>query len=127
MICSCAVSPTFGEKDLRDFNQDFERDNPIKPKYRVEPIADNIFLITAHQGSILISEGDTRWGLLKQAAETVGHGFCKKLNATPTFYEGKKMGDSGWVHLTAKFACVPVTEPRQEKKDSGAGSSEILI
>lgn len=113
IACSaCAISPNFGEVDLGDFNRDFGKNSPLSPTYGVEQIG-TTFVLTMHQGAIFIAEGNTRWELLRQAAEVIAHDVCAKLNSSAALREWKKFGDSGWVHLQTKFDCKVEAAPRQ--------------
>lgn len=105
ILSGCSIAPTFGEKGLSDFNKDFGRDNPLSPLYKIEPVSENSFHITLHQGGMLVSDANTRFELLKRAAEITSVSICAKIGMKSIIGNFVKLGDSGWVHLQAKFSC----------------------
>lgn len=102
----CAVSPDFGEMDLRNFNDDFQKNLPTNPQYKVEKLGDNSFYLTLHQGEILISEGSTRAYYLGIAGEVVAREMCAMEKKYLKKLELHKDGDKSWVHVVGKFVCI---------------------
>jgi hypothetical protein len=52
-IASCAVSPNFGESNLRSVETDYGISLPTDPKYSLTQITNSKYAINVHQSSIL--------------------------------------------------------------------------
>jgi S1-C subfamily serine protease len=108
----CAISPTYGEKDLRSYEADYGKASPINPRYKLTPLGDRVYGLTIHQGSPLISPGYVRGEYLEQAAIVIASTTCKSAGMLVGPANLSRSGDSGWVHLQGTFRC----------QDTAAGS-----
>jgi S1-C subfamily serine protease len=128
-ILSCAISPNYGEVGLLDFNKQFQKNLPTKPQYKVEQMGESSFLLTLHQGSILISEGSTRAHYLSIAGKVIAEDVCEKQESNLKEINLQRDGDSSWVHLVGTFTCLSVdglpetNEPKVAKHDGEANGS----
>lgn len=124
LLTACAISPNFGEANLADFNKDFGRTNPLNPTYHLEPISSNTYSLTMHQGGMFIGDGNTRWALLKQAADVIMASYCDRIQGKPSPSDWSKLGESGWVHLKVNFNCGAAGSTAPAQKPQG---KEVLI
>ena len=105
-LIGCAISPTYGEKDLRDFEDDYGLSLPIAPKYKLVELGKDLYSITLHQGSALISPGHVRAEYLHQAARVIATDTCQKAGKDLGQTNVKRSGEAGWVHLQGTFHCI---------------------
>lgn len=104
LVAGCA---TYGEKNLRDFNADFQTENPVNPQYSIRALGTREGEITLHQGSILISPTAARHRHLEEAGKLAIATHCAKSDETVRGAEFQWHGTSGYVHVTGTFTCAP--------------------
>ena len=105
-IGGCAITPDFGESNLKNFNQTFKKQNLLDPQFSVSEATPGEITIVVHQGKPLIAEGSTRYFFLEQAGKTIAANFCGDLGFKAFRYRWRQHGNSGWVHLMGTFSCV---------------------
>ncbi|MGH6662190.1 MAG: hypothetical protein ACREB6_11680 [Rhodospirillales bacterium] len=103
-ILLTACTQTYGETQLQSFNANFSGNNPVDPNYQITEVTDGLYRLVVHQGSVLWSEGNVRYGLLKDAALIIAVRKCG--GRLPSQFDDTKAGDKNWVHLTAFFKCA---------------------
>lgn len=100
---SCA---TTGERNLRKFNKDYQSNNPVSPKYKVDKVGANRYQILVYQGEMLFSPPTTRFGFLRKAAFMVMETTCKDLNQKLYSFDFSDRKDiTGYVNIIGFFEC----------------------
>ncbi len=117
LFSGCAS--TYGEKDLRSFEDDYGRSMPTSPQYKLEELSGERYSLTVHQGSPLFSPGYVRAEYLWQAATTIARDTCSSAGKEVVDSNLTRAGDSGWVHLQGTFTCAAkaVTEKKPKETD----------
>lgn len=111
LLNGCA---TFGEKDLRSFNKDYDQNLPTSPKYIVKYKTQTTYNIVIHQGAPLFNTpGYVRAGYLSQAGRIIAEDKCTKQGLELERFEVDQVGDSGWVHIIGAFSCrsIAISQP----------------
>ena len=126
LIIGCA---TYGERDLRNFEQDYGHSIPTSPQYKLVKLSDHEYGLTVHQGSPMLSPGHVRGAYLRQAATIIANATCSKRDGVSDtrYYQD---GDAGWVHLNGKFSCNQknsgeVSEPKTNHIQAYVVSPEL--
>jgi len=83
--------------ERHSFNQDFNENLPVNPKYYIHDEDGNRFLITVNQGKP--STGAERVINVKEAATTVAKAECKKLGWEKWHLDYIQERDQGWMHV----------------------------
>ncbi len=79
------------------YNQDFNQNLPIAPKYAIENVDDTHFHVTVHQGSPL--QGPQRISYMKEAATGVARSEAKRRGWQNWDIAYIQERDQGWMHI----------------------------
>jgi hypothetical protein len=79
------------------YNQDFNQNLPIAPKYAIENVDDAHFKVIIHQGSPL--QGPERISYMKEAATGVARDEAKRRGWQNWDIEYIQERDQGWMHI----------------------------
>lgn len=83
--------------DEQSFNQNFNQDYPVAPKYVIENGNDDHFKIRMHQGSPMT--GPSRVTYLKDAMTIVAENECRKRGWKNWKTDYIQESDQGWMHV----------------------------
>lgn len=83
--------------DEQSFNDQFNQNYPVAPKYYIEDQGEDHFKVRMHQGSPMASPSKVTY--LKQAMNIVAENECRRRGWTNWKVDYIQESDQGWMHV----------------------------